>query len=46
MRKEVEDLLLDRAEGMDLRAMRAYESMLEAFDDHWEDRDLFPSLEA
>ncbi|MFJ6769916.1 hypothetical protein ACIQOV_02860 [Kitasatospora sp. NPDC091257] len=46
LRKEVEDMFLDKAEKVDLRAMRFYESMLEAFDDNWEDRDLFPSLGA
>ncbi|MFG3053009.1 hypothetical protein ACGFZP_18930 [Kitasatospora sp. NPDC048239] len=46
LKKEIEDMLLDKAEKVDFRAMRAYELMLEAFDDNWEDRDLFPSLEA
>ncbi|WP_152617578.1 hypothetical protein [Phaeacidiphilus oryzae] len=40
----VEEALLDATERRDLRAARAFEVMLEAFSDDWEDIDLFPSL--
>ncbi|MEU6263205.1 hypothetical protein [Saccharopolyspora shandongensis] len=44
LREEVESRRLERSRSGDLRKVRAYEVILEAFGDDWEDRDCFPSL--
>ncbi|MFB7378201.1 hypothetical protein ACFC6U_30255 [Kitasatospora purpeofusca] len=46
LRVAIEEMLRTSTESIDLRAARSYELMLEAFDDNWEDREFFPSLEA
>lgn len=44
LRQELTNRLAEKVEVHDLRGARIYEAMLEAFEDDWEDRDLFPSL--
>ncbi|WP_143060933.1 hypothetical protein [Saccharopolyspora shandongensis] len=44
LREEFESRRLEWSRSGDLRKVRAYELILEAFDGDWEDRDCFPSL--
>ncbi|MFD0277497.1 hypothetical protein ACFVHB_26810 [Kitasatospora sp. NPDC127111] len=44
LRREFDERQAGAIEGGDRRTVRFCEAVLEAFDDDWEDRDLFPSL--
>ncbi|MFE3104019.1 hypothetical protein [Nocardia tengchongensis] len=46
LRTEIQQRFDEATSRHDLRAMRGWEWVLEAFEDDWEDLDLYPSLEA